>query len=75
MLFLPPPADYRRRCSYPRVIDYAAFAEIAREVGAEFMVDMAQVAGLVAAGCIPIPLTLPVVTRLPIKRHAVPAAV
>jgi glycine hydroxymethyltransferase len=42
--------------SYPRVIDYAAFAEIAREVGAEFMVDMAHVAGLVAAGVHPNPI-------------------
>jgi len=42
--------------SYPRVIDYAAFAEIAREVGAVLMVDMAHVAGLVAAGEHPNPV-------------------
>jgi glycine hydroxymethyltransferase len=36
--------------AYPREIDFAAFAEIAREVGALFMVDMAHVAGLVAGG-------------------------
>jgi glycine hydroxymethyltransferase len=36
--------------AYPREIDHAKFAEIAREVGALFMVDMAHYAGLVAAG-------------------------
>ncbi len=35
--------------AYPREIDFASFAEIAREVGALFMVDMAHIAGLVAA--------------------------
>ena len=36
--------------AYPREIDHPRFAEIAREVGAQFMVDMAHYAGLVAAG-------------------------
>ncbi|MFM7161219.1 MAG: serine hydroxymethyltransferase [Planctomycetaceae bacterium] len=36
--------------AYPREIDHARFAEIAREVGALFMVDMAHYSGLVAAG-------------------------
>jgi glycine hydroxymethyltransferase len=36
--------------AYPREIDHAKFADIAREVGALFMVDMAHYAGLVAAG-------------------------
>lgn len=36
--------------AYPRAFDFAAFREIADEVGAYFMVDMAHVAGLVAAG-------------------------
>ena len=36
--------------AYPRSIDFAAFREIADEVGALFMVDMAHIAGLVAAG-------------------------
>jgi glycine hydroxymethyltransferase len=36
--------------AYPREIDHARFADIAREVGALFMVDMAHYAGLVAAG-------------------------
>ena len=36
--------------AYPRVIDFAKFREIADEVGALFMVDMAHIAGLVAAG-------------------------
>lgn len=42
--------------SYPRAIDYAAFGEIAREVGARLLVDMAHVAGLVAAGELPSPV-------------------
>ena len=36
--------------AYPRAIDFARFSEIAKEVGALFMVDMAHIAGLVAAG-------------------------
>ncbi|HXY36971.1 MAG TPA: serine hydroxymethyltransferase [Planctomycetaceae bacterium] len=36
--------------AYPREIDHAKFAEIARSVGAVFMVDMAHYAGLVAGG-------------------------
>lgn len=36
--------------AYPRKIDFAIFREIADEVGAKFMVDMAHIAGLVAAG-------------------------
>src|SRR5919202_4382085 len=42
--------------AYSRVIDFAAFAEVAREVGAFFMVDMAHFAGLVAAGVYPSPI-------------------
>ncbi|MCF0150253.1 MAG: serine hydroxymethyltransferase [Firmicutes bacterium] len=42
--------------AYPRFIDYEKFAEIAHEVGAYLMVDMAHVAGLVAAGLHPSPL-------------------
>jgi len=42
--------------AYSRVIDFAAFAEVAREVGAIFMVDMAHFAGLVAAGLYPSPI-------------------
>lgn len=37
--------------AYPRAIDFAKFREIADKVGAIFMVDMAHIAGLVAAGC------------------------
>ena len=44
--------------AYSRVIDFAAFAEIAHEVGAYFMVDMAHIAGLVAAGDHPSPFGL-----------------
>lgn len=36
--------------AYPRAIDFRLFAEIAREVGAVLMVDMAHIAGLVAGG-------------------------
>ena len=42
--------------AYPRVIDFARFREIADEVGAYFMVDMAHIAGLVAAGEHPSPV-------------------
>jgi glycine hydroxymethyltransferase len=42
--------------AYPRVIDFAAFAEIAKEVGAVFMVDMAHFAGLSATGVYPSPI-------------------
>lgn len=42
--------------AYPRVIDFAKFREIADEVGAYFMVDMAYIAGLVAAGEHPSPV-------------------
>ncbi|MYF64813.1 MAG: serine hydroxymethyltransferase [Chloroflexi bacterium] len=42
--------------AYPRTIDFARFAEIAEEVGAVLMVDMAHIAGLVAAGAHPSPL-------------------
>ncbi len=41
--------------AYSRIIDFAAFAEIAKEVGAFFMVDMAHIAGLVAGGAHPSP--------------------
>ena len=36
--------------AYPRAIDFARFSQIAKEVGAYLMVDMAHIAGLVAAG-------------------------
>lgn len=36
--------------AYPRLIDFAVFSEIAQEIGAYLMVDMAHIAGLVAAG-------------------------
>jgi glycine hydroxymethyltransferase len=42
--------------AYPRVIDFAKFAGISKEVGAVFMVDMAHVAGLVAAKLHPDPV-------------------
>ena len=42
--------------AYPRVIDFARFGEIAKECGAYLMVDMAHIAGLVAAGEHPSPI-------------------
>jgi glycine hydroxymethyltransferase len=42
--------------AYPRHFDFAGFARIAAEVGARLMVDMAHVAGLVAAGVHPSPV-------------------
>ena len=42
--------------AYPRVIDFAKFREIADECGAMLMVDMAHIAGLVAAGVHPSPV-------------------
>ncbi len=42
--------------AYPRIIDFAAFAAIAREVEAVFLVDMAHIAGLVAGGVHPSPV-------------------
>jgi len=42
--------------AYPRIIDFKRFGEIAREVGAYLMVDMAHIAGLVAAGVHPSPV-------------------
>ena len=42
--------------AYTRTIDFARFREIADEVGAKFMVDMAHIAGLVAAGLHPSPI-------------------
>ena len=42
--------------AYPRFIDYAVFADIAHEVGAYLMVDMAHVAGLIAVGLHPSPV-------------------
>ena len=42
--------------SYPRIVDWSRFRKIADEVGALLMVDMAHVAGLVAAGLYPSPI-------------------
>jgi len=42
--------------AYARTIDFAAFAEVAREIGACFVVDMAHIAGLVATGLHPSPI-------------------
>lgn len=42
--------------AYPRTIDFETLGSIAREVGALFMVDMAHIAGLIAAGLHPSPI-------------------
>jgi glycine hydroxymethyltransferase len=42
--------------AYSRVIDFQAFGEIAKEVNAKFVVDMAHIAGLIAAGLHPSPI-------------------
>ena len=42
--------------AYPRIIDFKKFSDIAKEVGAYLMVDMAHIAGLVAAGLHPSPV-------------------
>ena len=42
--------------AYPRQFDFAAFGEIAREVGAYFLADISHIAGLVVAGAHPSPL-------------------
>ncbi|NJD17757.1 MAG: serine hydroxymethyltransferase [Gemmatimonadetes bacterium] len=42
--------------AYPRIIDFPAFADIAKEVGALLLVDMAHIAGLVATGHHPSPV-------------------
>lgn len=44
--------------AYPRTIDFAKMKQIAEDVGAMFMVDMAHIAGLVAAGLHPSPVGL-----------------
>ena len=42
--------------AYARIIDFAPFADVAKEIGAKFVVDMAHIAGLVAAGLHPSPI-------------------
>ncbi len=42
--------------AYPRVIDFERISKLAKEIGAYFMVDMAHIAGLVAAGQHPSPM-------------------
>jgi glycine hydroxymethyltransferase len=42
--------------AYARIIDFEPFAEVAKEIGAKFMVDMAHFAGLVATGYHPSPV-------------------
>ena len=44
--------------AYPRTMDFAPFREIADEIGATFMADVAHIAGLIATGLHPSPITL-----------------
>lgn len=44
--------------AYPRIIDFEKFSQIAKSVGAVLMVDMAHIAGLIAAGLHPSPMGL-----------------
>ena len=53
--------------AYPRLIDFARFREIADAVGAYLMVDMAHIAGLVAAGVHPSPVPYADVVTSPIR--------
>jgi glycine hydroxymethyltransferase len=50
--------------AYSRVLDFGAFSEIAQEVGAHLMVDMAHIAGLVAAGVHPSPVPFAAVSTM-----------
>ena len=54
--------------AYPRTIDFRTFADIAHEVGAYLFVDMAHIAGLVAAGCHPSPSPTPMLCPPPPTR-------
>jgi glycine hydroxymethyltransferase len=61
--------------AYPRVIDFAKFREIADEVGALLMADIAHISGLVATGCHPEPFShCDVVTTTTHKSLAGPRA-
>ena len=48
--------------AYSRIVDWQAMRDIADEVGAYFFVDMAHIAGLVAAGVYPSPVNIADVT-------------
>ena len=57
--------------AYPRIIDFARFRQIADSVGALFLVDMAHISGLVAAGLHPNPCEYAdIVTRPRTRRCA-----
>ena len=61
--------------AYPRILDFKRIREICDKVGALMMVDIAHIAGLVAAGLHPIPYRLPISSRrLRTRRCAVRAA-
>ena len=61
--------------AYPRAIDFEKFREIADEVGAYLMVDMAHIAGLVAAGYIQAQFHMRNLSRRQHTRHFVDHAV
>jgi len=51
-----PKVIYAGGTAVPRIIDFAAFADIAKEVGAVFVADIAHISGLVAGGAHPSPV-------------------
>ncbi len=55
--------------AYPRIIEYKTFKDIADEVGAYFMVDMAHIAGLIAAGLHPSPCRMRISSPPPPTRR------
>jgi len=56
VIYLKPQLIVAGASAYPRVIDFARFKEIADEVGAYLLVDMAHYSGLIAGGAYPNPL-------------------
>ncbi len=57
--------------AYSQIVDWARFREIADKVGAYLFVDMAHVAGLVAAGLYPNPVLSLMLLRQQHTRHCV----
>ena len=60
--------------AYPRTLDFKKFREVADEVDALLMVDMAHISGLVAAGLHPNPCPMPTSLHPPPTRRFAPGA-